>query len=347
MLNQTTEQDFKNDMTTELTYGLKNGQLISIHDAEQGLACGCVCPGCGAELVARKGPQRAHHFAHHNSAECNYGPESALHFRAKNVFLTEPNLLLPLLMITDTEAKKSYPELNLMDAIEGEVAQLSQVEIEKHLGSFKPDVTAIIQTGEQIDIEIHVSHKVDMEKHRKVQNADRLMVEIDLSKVARNCTEKELIEQVLWRSPRHFIHHPAQQEKQQQLAKNLKQYNEKLVETALLNKLPGKANLELTNDDEVLILGFKIGSGYSNKYKSDFSLSNLFISKTVQKQSTTNFKLKCSGGLVGEEQNMHPSLAEKLSKLNFPVKAKLIYEPRPSNSGYKTNWVVVDFELKN
>ena len=95
------------------------------------------------------------------------------------------------------------------------------------------------------------------------------------------------------------------------------------------------------------MLGFKIGSGYSNKYKSDFSLSNLFISKTVQKQSTTNFKLECSGGLVGEEQNMHPSLAEKLSKLNFPVKAKLIYEPRPSNSGYKTNWVVVDFELKN
>ena len=188
MLNQTTEQYFKNDMTTELTYGLKNGQLISIHEAEQGLACGCVCPGCGAELVARKGSQRAHHFAHHNSAECNYGPESALHFRAKNVFLTEPYLLLPLLMITDTEAKKSNPELNLMDAIEGEVAQLSQVETEKHLGSFKPDVTAIIQTGEQIDIEIHVSHKVDMEKHRKVQNADRLMVEIDLSKVARNCT---------------------------------------------------------------------------------------------------------------------------------------------------------------
>jgi hypothetical protein len=345
MLNQTTEHEYKNDAATELTYGLKNGQLLSIHEVEQGLACGCVCPGCGAELVARKGSQRAHHFAHHNSAECNFGPESALHFRAKKVFLTEPYLLLPLLMITD--AKKSNPELNLMDVIEGEIAQLSQIEIEKYLGSFKPDVTAIIQTGEQIDIEIHVSHKVDMEKHRKVQNADRLMVEIDLSKVARNCTEKELIEQVLWRSPRHFIHHPAQHARQQLLAQKLKQFHDYILETALLNKVPEKTDLELKSDDEVLILGFKIGSGYSSRYKSNFSLSNLFISKTVQKNSTTNFKLECSGGLVGEEQNMHPSLAEKLSKLNFPVKAKLIYEPKPSNSGYKTNWVIVDFELKD
>jgi hypothetical protein len=347
MLNQTPEHEVKNDITTELTYGLKNGQLLSIHDVEQGLACGCVCPGCGAELIARKGSQRAHHFAHHNSAECNYGPESALHFRAKNVFLTEPYLLLPFLMITDTEAKRSHPELNLIDVIESEVALLSQVEIEKHLGSFKPDVTAVLQTGEQIDIEIHVSHKVDMEKHRKVQSLGRLMLEIDLSKVARNCTEKELIEQVLWRSPRYFIYHPAQQAKKQLLTQKLKQFHEKILETTLLNKVPEKADLELKNDDEVLILGFKIGSGYSSKYKSDFSLSNLFISKTVQKHSTTNFKLECSGGLVGEEQNMHPSLAEKLSKLKFPVKAKLIYEPRPASSGYKTNWVIVDFELKD
>ena len=347
MNEQTTVYEVKNESSIELVYGLKAGQLVSINEVEQGLACDCVCPGCGASLIARKGNQRAHHFAHYNANECSYGPESALHFRAKNVFQTESYLLLPLLVIPDSETKNTPCDSHLFDVIESEVTELAQVEIEKHLGSFKPDISAITISGESIDIEIHVSHKVDMEKHRKVQNADRLMVEIDLSKVARNCSDKELIEQVLWRSPRHFIHHPQLPERLQLLAEKLKQWQQRLLDAAKPTQTVTATNLQLTQNDEVLILGFKVGSGYSNKYKSDFSLANLYISKVVQKQSTANFKLESSGGLVGEEQNMHPSLAEKLRKLSFPVKAKLIYEPKPSSHGYKTNWMITDFELRD
>ncbi len=347
MNDQTTAYEIKNESNIELLYGLKAGKLVSINEVEQGLACDCVCPGCGAILIARKGSQRAHHFAHHNASECAYGPESALHFRAKNVFQTESHLLLPLLVIPCEEAINHPNYLDLFDVIESEIIELTEVEIEKHLGSFKPDISAVTTYGEPIDIEIHVSHKVDLEKHRKVQSTDRLMVEIDLSKVARNCSDKELIEQVLWRSPRHFVHHPEIPARQRLLAEKLKNWQQNLLDAATPTKTNTTANLQLNQSDEVLILGFKVGSGYSNKYKSDFSLANLYISKLVQKQSTTNFKLESSGGLVGEEQNMHPSLADKLCKLSFPIKAKLIYEPRPSSYGYKTNWMVTDFEVRD
>lgn len=46
-----------------------------IEDVESGLACGCVCPACGTQLVARKGQVRLHHFAHHDTETCEYGAE--------------------------------------------------------------------------------------------------------------------------------------------------------------------------------------------------------------------------------------------------------------------------------
>ena len=44
---------------SELVYGLKDGKLIYIDEAENGLDCGCVCPSCGKPLIARQGQKNA------------------------------------------------------------------------------------------------------------------------------------------------------------------------------------------------------------------------------------------------------------------------------------------------
>ena len=76
---------------------LKNGNLISIDEVEviSGKDCGCFCPVCNSPLIARKGKQRVHHFAHYNSSECeNYG-ESMLHLLAKKIIEENKYLLVP------------------------------------------------------------------------------------------------------------------------------------------------------------------------------------------------------------------------------------------------------------
>ena len=60
-------------------WGSRNGKAVRVSEVSRGLACECVCPGCGGQLVAKKGMQRAHHFAHANTVDCDGLGESALH----------------------------------------------------------------------------------------------------------------------------------------------------------------------------------------------------------------------------------------------------------------------------
>lgn len=58
----------------------EDGSLVRPVDADPGTAYRC--PGCGSELILRKGELRRTHFAHRRSDGCS--PESALHRAAKH-----------------------------------------------------------------------------------------------------------------------------------------------------------------------------------------------------------------------------------------------------------------------
>ena len=56
-------------MDYELKYGLDDdGHFVSINDVvANGLGCGCICPNCKQQLIAKtKGDKRKPHFAHYN-----------------------------------------------------------------------------------------------------------------------------------------------------------------------------------------------------------------------------------------------------------------------------------------
>lgn len=74
----------------------KNGKIIYIENAENGLKCDCVCPGCGQQLIAKNnGTKKEHHFAHLNVVECEHGYQSALHYMAKDLFLEMKEFIFP------------------------------------------------------------------------------------------------------------------------------------------------------------------------------------------------------------------------------------------------------------
>ncbi|WP_047043707.1 hypothetical protein [Vibrio mexicanus] len=66
-----------------IPFGLKDGKYLDISEVKRGRACGCICPSCSQNLVAKKGPnpdKMIHHFAHdkkakddsEESVECEY-----------------------------------------------------------------------------------------------------------------------------------------------------------------------------------------------------------------------------------------------------------------------------------
>ena len=59
-----------------LSFALLNEVLVHVDEVANGLSCGCVCPQCGEDLVAKnKGKIKEHHFAHYSGSECEHGYE--------------------------------------------------------------------------------------------------------------------------------------------------------------------------------------------------------------------------------------------------------------------------------
>src|SRR5258707_9534186 len=83
----------------KLPFGLKDGAIVHISEAKQGLACGCVCPSCKEPLVARKGSVTIHHFAHHKGTDCAKGVETALHLASKRILVDRRVMTLPAVHI--------------------------------------------------------------------------------------------------------------------------------------------------------------------------------------------------------------------------------------------------------
>lgn len=69
-----------------LTYAISSeGKIVHVDEVPNGNKCGCVCPSCKENLIAKNQGKtdRKHHFAHQSGTECDYAVESMLHLLAK------------------------------------------------------------------------------------------------------------------------------------------------------------------------------------------------------------------------------------------------------------------------
>ncbi|WP_426370260.1 competence protein CoiA family protein [Pseudocolwellia sp. HL-MZ7] len=322
----------------ELSYGLKEGKLVSINDVEQGLNCECHCPYCEKKLVAKKGDIRKHHFAHYDGDDCHLGQETAIHLLAKDLIAKNKKLMLPASYVK-VESKdiggysheSSYFE-------QGKITQLENIEIEAPLEGYQPDLIAVTEDGESIDIEVLVTHAVEQEKAQKQFRSNRLMVEIDLSALSRSSSIDEIEQAVIYEAPRHYINDGKliiKENMQEELNKKVTTINESHES---LNKLAG---LRGSVENKYLLMGYKFGGGYSTKYNSHFTVGHLYYTKPVQTHDTGNFTIQASGGVELSQTDADESLISQLKNIELPALVSLRFEPKII-SGRKVKMIVTD-----
>ena len=144
----------------------KDGKLVSIDEVESGLSCGCICPACKGQLIARKGNLNEHHFAHYKS-DCNSAVETVLHLKAKEIIAQSKTFTTPILY---------YPETPHVIFNEVDIP-IDRVWLEKYEGCIKPDII-IESKGKKLLIEVVVTHGVDWTKESRVEKMGLPMVVI-------------------------------------------------------------------------------------------------------------------------------------------------------------------------
>jgi len=145
-------------------------RVVSIGEVARGLVCGCRCIECAEPVVARKGPQRVHHFSHVSQKQpCEVMPESFLHRYAKQVVEESLGLQLPPQPghHPDSDDQSSWWDF---DSVEQEV----------WLGEFRPDLVADLPDGPLL-LEFACTSFVDDDKQARIEQLGVRAVEVDLS----------------------------------------------------------------------------------------------------------------------------------------------------------------------
>ena len=164
----------------------ENGRMYAPREVPLGKACECECPACKRPLYAKHclNSSVTPHFQHAPGDACQKGLETALHLAAKQLIEAEKRLFLPRLYATLTERDAlghDHERFKEFDVAGLKVLQTARLEEAKD--GFRPDVVATLENGQDICVEIAVTHFVDAEKLERVRKANLPLVEFDLSGV--------------------------------------------------------------------------------------------------------------------------------------------------------------------
>lgn len=158
---------------------LKDGQLIHISKVESGLKCGCVCAGCGGQLIARKGDVKIHHFAHVN-ADCKAGQESAIHLAFKEAYLKHSKLVAPVFH-NQVQLGSDFADITI-DVVEYIDDSGMQVVSEYSTWGVRADSAIVDKCGSPlIFIEFAFTHYVDKDKESKLKAINVPCFEVDIN----------------------------------------------------------------------------------------------------------------------------------------------------------------------
>lgn len=221
--------------SAELVYGeARDGRMAHISTVLSGAACDCVCPACRAPLVAKKGPEKAHHFSHASKTSCSSAPETALHRVAKEIISDQLRLFLPELKVS-LEGKSKVIWQARQVHFERAVAE------DKSLKTIVPDLV-LWASERSVIVEIRVTHPCTPEKLAHLRKRGLAALEIDLSGVARDAERALIIEAVIESAPRRWVFNPKYERKLSEMRANLERENEEAarkllaVEQALIDQ---------------------------------------------------------------------------------------------------------------
>jgi len=303
----------------KLPYGLRKSRLFHISEVESGLKCDCICPKCKSKLIAKKGEEKSHHFAHHQEKECIGGLETAIHLMAKQTIYDNE------LLVTPEFTKETFLEDNRAERVYGEKVvikpskiKFEKVELERSHKGFRPDVVGFIN-GKQLFIEIKVTHEVDEQKKKHVESLNYPMIEIDLSDLKEetfNDHDKFVNEVLFEKNNKTWISNPKAEPLYQLNMSKLREKVEKInkgyeIEEREKRKVEYQRKFLRKKNSSLLKL---IKDSYTDDWKK--KRNQYFLKKDEHEIS----KIKKKIGIIGEE---------KASIFNENIKSGWIFETHP------------------
>ena len=191
-----------------------DGSVVHIDNVE-GTTGPYICAGCGDSLskvsaskpYTRKGSdkviQTRGHFKHKHQDECETGLETSLHLWGKMIIEEAMTVGLPDHYLSYKEVEQNFrTDWNF-----------TSVTLEEWQDGIRPDVVLHHPDG-RLNVEIRVSHAVDENKAKLLQERSQSCIEIDLSDFDFDKTPgAELCQAILYDAPRNWIVHQLEEDR--------------------------------------------------------------------------------------------------------------------------------------
>lgn len=192
-----------------------DNELVFIDHVPNGKDCGCFCPNCKEQMVAKNGGEfKEHHFAHISGIDCGGYRESLLHIWSKQIIEENKMLSIPTytsltgghLFLVDSEH-----EHEKIFSLPQREQYFKSIEIEKwsDANDLKPDIVGVTKDGLIYWIEIYVTHKCSDEKLAKIKENNINCIEI---KIPSEIEDKNQLQEFLLSSTdtenKYFINYP-------------------------------------------------------------------------------------------------------------------------------------------
>lgn len=191
-----------------MLYGIHkgSGKVLHANSVKRGMACDCVCPECGSELVSHQGVKRGWHFKHYSSSDSCSGHETGLHLRAKEIIASTTEIRLPFHDVfvqayLSGDGNVSYDEHQMIVSPDQQLlVDPAQSKTEVRMRGVTPDVLLVpIKTlARPLAVEVAVTHFANEEKVSRFAAIGLSAVEYDLSEfVNHEFEDNDLIDALL------------------------------------------------------------------------------------------------------------------------------------------------------
>jgi len=165
---------------TKIPFGERDGTLFRAHEVENGLRCGCVCPGCQQPLnAANNGEKVIPHFRHAKSNDCFDGFREGVRRAAVALIAHHKQLMLPALIETVRVATQGGRLLEKKIELQPVVTTADSVERFVDLAGLRGHAV-LLQSDRRLIIRIKLSARMEHERYRLLKSLDHSSMEIDL-----------------------------------------------------------------------------------------------------------------------------------------------------------------------
>jgi len=166
-------------MLCKLTYALtETGEVVHISEIDRGIACKCICPACGDALIARKGDEVGHHFAHVSGNECQHGFTSSLYYAIYRTICELGYIVLPPYIKNRSIIESGSGVHIIMPQAK---VKVDRVEITKKANTGATGV-AVYCSGKTLLLKILTAYTTGKKNQAKIEALGLPMLEIDLSR---------------------------------------------------------------------------------------------------------------------------------------------------------------------